>query len=303
MKKKKRVRRKQKRHLGKIGVAAIVVGVLVFALFSYFTSTAKAENSIGIDVQREYGGQLAVIENGQQILKIRVSAYLAISYAGIINSSSINGKIQVYIDSILKQEIYFNNPQILISGQKYALASLNLTDAQIQAWASQFGQHTLRFVVPKGATLTVMFKDGKQETKTYDEASAIMYLNVESDSGITVADITFETGSEIKPIEVFSDAACTIRVTQIDWGALIPSSSSRMLVHIKNGFDVPSTITFTTSDWLPSNAEEYLTLTWNLTDTFFSAKETKPVEFTLHVDSSISDITNLSFNIDLTGVS
>jgi hypothetical protein len=282
---------KQKRKWGDIGFAAVILTVI--ALFAYSTSTVRAENSISINVQRE------VI--GQQILKIHVSVYLTISYAGTISSSSINGKIQVYFDTSLKQEIALTSPQITGSGQKYSLASFNLTAAQIQSWATAFGSHTLKFLVPAGATLSVTFQDGKTEMKLYGEAMAILYLNVESDSGIIVADITFETGFEIKPFDVFRDATCTIPVTQVDWGTLTPGGHSVIVVYIRNGLDTPLTITFTTANWIPSNAAKYLTLTWNLTNNVFSAKETKPVKFTLSVAPDIAGITNFSFGIVLTG--
>ena len=185
---------KEKRNLR---FTAVLIVILVSALFAYLASNAKAENSINIDIEREYDGQLAVIENGQQILKIRVSAYLAISYAGVISSSSINGKLQVFFDNNWKQEIAFSDPQISLSGQKYALTSLNLTNTQIQSWAMQFGSHTLKFLVPSGTTLSVTFTDGKQETKTYSAASVTLTLSVQSDSGIIIANISVESGSEL----------------------------------------------------------------------------------------------------------
>jgi hypothetical protein len=177
-----------------VGLIIIVVVALAFFTLIKFNG-AEAANSIHIDVSKVYS--LSVLESGQELQKIHVSVYLTLSYNGSISSTTINGKIRTLFDAAQKSEVTFSNPQVTVSGQKLSLASFEVSRAQIETWAStQYGSHSLKFLIPVGTTLTVNFADGKTETKTYTEASAVVALNVQSDSGIISSDITVENGTE-----------------------------------------------------------------------------------------------------------
>ena len=89
-------------------------------------------------------------------------------------------------------------------------------------------------------------------------------------------------------------------VTAIDWGIIEPDSYTNQIVHVRATGTVPVTLTFNTSNWNPTNAENYITLTWNYTGAFVTSAWT-PINFTLNVKPTVSNITNFSFDITITG--
>jgi hypothetical protein len=188
---------KTKKTLAIVIVLALLITLVVFGQTNLLP--VSAENQITIELKREYANTLSVLESGQLIQSVLANVYLNISYDGVITSTVINGQIQILFDSALKESTPLTSPQITASGQKYSLASLTITNSQIQSWASQFGTHILKALIPSGTTLTVTFSDGYQEIRTYGEASATLTLNIQSDSGIIVADITVEPGSQSSP--------------------------------------------------------------------------------------------------------
>jgi len=57
----------------------------------------------------------------------------------------------------------------------------------------------------------------------------------------------------------------------------------------------------TTSDLTPSSAEGLIWVTWDSEDATLAAGGVKTAVLTLHADASITDITNFSINIVITG--
>jgi len=55
----------------------------------------------------------------------------------------------------------------------------------------------------------------------------------------------------------------------------------------------------TTSNWNPSSASSYMTLSWNYGGQTLAVNEVKQVKFTLAVSSSITGITSFSFDITI----
>ena len=64
-------------------------------------------------------------------------------------------------------------------------------------------------------------------------------------------------------IEVYWDAQCTEKVTEIDWGLLGPGDLAGVTVYIKNIRNTPAILNVTTELWSPLNADLYLTFDWN----------------------------------------
>jgi hypothetical protein len=64
-------------------------------------------------------------------------------------------------------------------------------------------------------------------------------------------------------VGVYSDSGCAQVCTSVDWGALAPSSAATRTIYVKNTGTVPVTLSMAPSGWAPSNANAYLTLSWN----------------------------------------
>jgi archaellum component FlaG (FlaF/FlaG flagellin family) len=102
-------------------------------------------------------------------------------------------------------------------------------------------------------------------------------------------------------VGVYSNSLCTQNLTSISWGTVSPGSTATITCYVKNTGNVPITLTMNTASWLPSNANSYLTLTWNRQDTVLNAGQSVSATLTLTVASSTGSLTDFSFNTIITG--
>jgi hypothetical protein len=101
-------------------------------------------------------------------------------------------------------------------------------------------------------------------------------------------------------VSIYSDNACTIPLTSISWGTLNPGSSINYTIYLKNTGNIPVTLSMTTSNWNPSSASGYMTVTWNRGGYGLAAGTVVQAVLTLTVSSSITNITSFSVDITIT---
>jgi hypothetical protein len=113
---------------------------------------------------------------------------------------------------------------------------------------------------------------------------------------------TISNAGSVKAIGVgvYWDQACTNPVSSISWGILDPGSSVNKTVYIKNTGNNAATLSKATSNWSPSNASNYMTLSWDYNGQPINVNAVIQVKFTLSVSSTISGITTFSFDITIT---
>ena len=102
-------------------------------------------------------------------------------------------------------------------------------------------------------------------------------------------------------VGVYEDSGCTDRLSSIDWGTLEPGSTENVACYIRNEGNSVSTLSMTTSNWSPSGASSYMSLTWDYGGESINVDEVIQVTFTLSVDVDIEGITNFSFDITIVG--
>ncbi len=102
-------------------------------------------------------------------------------------------------------------------------------------------------------------------------------------------------------VGVYWNMACTNQTSSINWGLLDPGSSKSVVIYIRNEGNTLITLSKTTK-WYPSAASSYMSLTWNYTGNSIAQKKVLPVQLKLAISSSITGITNFSFNITITGM-
>lgn len=102
---------------------------------------------------------------------------------------------------------------------------------------------------------------------------------------------------------VYSDPACTTPKTSLAWGTLQPGGSQTQDCYIKNEGNTPLTLSLQTTGWTPAAAETYLHLNWDYNGNPITTDAVIHVTFTLSVDSSITGVTNFSFDITIVGTS
>jgi hypothetical protein len=129
-------------------------------------------------------------------------------------------------------------------------------------------------------------------------------------SGLIIANVRsiYQASSTISSVGTFKaigigvywDDDLTRSVSTLDWGFLTPGTQKTFTVYICNEGNLPLTLSISTSNWNPSDASNFMTLTWSYTGQTITAGTTLPVTLTLTVSGSITGISN--FNFDITAV-
>jgi hypothetical protein len=100
---------------------------------------------------------------------------------------------------------------------------------------------------------------------------------------------------------IYSDSTCKHAITTITFSNINPGGTVKQTIYIKNTGNVPETLTMTTNNWNPSNANIYLTYTWNRQNTILNAGATIQATLTLTTAANTASLTNFSFDVTLTG--
>jgi len=103
-------------------------------------------------------------------------------------------------------------------------------------------------------------------------------------------------------VEVYRDANLTETLDHINWGIIEPGENKSFTMWIKNTGNDAQKIVMWTEAWNPSNASNWITLTWNYDGSWIPVNGSIPVVFILSVDPLISGIISFSFEIWIKGV-
>lgn len=103
-------------------------------------------------------------------------------------------------------------------------------------------------------------------------------------------------------IEVYEDSTRLVVLNEINWGMLEPSQSVTYPIYIVNIGNTPMNLSYSTSNWLPLIAENYLSLAWSYTNQTLLPNEGLDIDLTLTVSSSIENITDFSFDTTISAI-
>lgn len=122
-------------------------------------------------------------------------------------------------------------------------------------------------------------------------------------NGLLMSSQTVQSGGTITSVNVgvYSDSGCTQNCASIDWGTISPGNSATRTIYVKNTGTIPVTLSMTTGSWVPSNANTYITLTWNQGGTVVGAGNSIAATLTLTASSSAGNLTSFNFNTIITG--
>ena len=118
-------------------------------------------------------------------------------------------------------------------------------------------------------------------------------------SGFTQSSVRIVGRGTVKAVGVgvFWNSNCTDPVSFIDWGMVEPGSMNNVTVYVRNEGNVASSISLATENWNPSNASDYLTLSWNYDGRQLNLLEVVQVTLSLAVSPSVQGIESFSFDI------
>jgi len=98
-------------------------------------------------------------------------------------------------------------------------------------------------------------------------------------------------------VGVYWDANCSSRVDSLDWESVAPGSNVTKTVFIRNEGNEESDLFLNTTNWSPSNAADYITLTWDYNDYTLYPGQTREVMLTLSIALITEGIKDFNFDI------
>ena len=102
-------------------------------------------------------------------------------------------------------------------------------------------------------------------------------------------------------VGVFSDAACTLNLTSIDWGSVYPGGAVPQTIYVKNTGNSPMTLSMTTTSWNPAIAAGQINVAWDKENVVLNAGQSTSATLTLSVSQNVSGVTSFSMNIIVAG--
>ncbi len=124
-------------------------------------------------------------------------------------------------------------------------------------------------------------------------------------SVVTTSETVSSTGtvSTSANLDAYSNSACTILLSFINWGTLTPGGTTAQTIYIKNtSIELSLTLSMTTSSWSPASANGPITITWNQQSTDLQPGASVAATLTLTVSSNISNVTSFNVNINIGGI-
>jgi len=102
-------------------------------------------------------------------------------------------------------------------------------------------------------------------------------------------------------IDVFSDQACTQPLSSVTWGEIEAGDSAQKTIYVKNNGEVGVYLSLDTEDWTPSNASNYMSLSWDYSGSSIPDGQVRAIVLTLNVSSDCPAMSDFNFNIIIIG--
>ena len=102
-------------------------------------------------------------------------------------------------------------------------------------------------------------------------------------------------------IDVYGDSACTQVLSSVGWGEIEAGSSKTRDMYVKNNGDDSVSLSMLTENWNPSEASNYLQLSWDYDGGIIVSGEVRQITLVLSVSSSAGGIDGFSFDIVIIG--
>jgi hypothetical protein len=99
---------------------------------------------------------------------------------------------------------------------------------------------------------------------------------------------------------IYADAAGSQNLTAINWGVCDPGDTKTATAYVKNVGSVDATLVINATNWAPTVASAYLSLTSDYLGQPISPDATMPVTLTLHLAPDCGQVEHFSFDIAFT---
>jgi hypothetical protein len=103
-------------------------------------------------------------------------------------------------------------------------------------------------------------------------------------------------------LSAYSDSTYTTPLSSINWGTITIGENITQTIYIINtSNNFPLTLSMTTTNWSPTNANGPVTVTWDQEGTVLQPGQSTAATLTLAASSSIPDTNEFSFQIIISG--
>ena len=102
-------------------------------------------------------------------------------------------------------------------------------------------------------------------------------------------------------VGVYSDSACTLNLTSINWGLVYPGDSASRTIYVKNGGNIPLTLSMDAAGWNPVAAAGQIAISWDRETFALGPGQSTSASLTLGISPSVSGITDFSVNVVISG--
>jgi len=109
------------------------------------------------------------------------------------------------------------------------------------------------------------------------------------------------TVKEVTGIEIYWDSKGTNRATSIEWGSLEPGTEKTVTIFVRNLEKNQIILNYFTSNWIPSEITDHLTLNWDYDGQTIEFREMVQVIFTLVVSENLESSGAFDFDITIVG--
>jgi len=102
-------------------------------------------------------------------------------------------------------------------------------------------------------------------------------------------------------VGVYWDQKCTNATSSLNFGLMAPGSSKNFTLYLKNTGNSILTLSMTTKNWNPTNASNYMTLSWNREGQQINPNQVIAFVITLSVATNVQGISSFSFDTIISG--
>jgi hypothetical protein len=100
---------------------------------------------------------------------------------------------------------------------------------------------------------------------------------------------------------VYSNSACTQKITSIEWGPIQQGNSTSKIVYVKNLGTITLRLSLSNTNWTPTTAKGSVSLIWNRESTILARNQVTSANLTLGVSPNISATTRFNMDIVISG--
>jgi hypothetical protein len=102
-------------------------------------------------------------------------------------------------------------------------------------------------------------------------------------------------------VGIYQDGGCATALTSINWGSLDPGVTREYTIFVKNEGTIALKLNMAAGNWNPISASNYLTVSWSRENYVLSPGNVISATLTLTISSSVTGITDFSFDVTITG--